>query len=233
MTQPLACIAVLDTETTGLPPDAALVEVGRTNLRLFPEGWRIESGPFQKFVDPGRPIPYTASAKHHIVDTDVAGAMAPADAIHWATVGADYVAAHNWEFDRQFITGCRVPAICTLKGAREVWPDLDSHSNQALRYFLGICQSREERFEAAHRAGFDTLVTAHILLELLNHLPVERLVEISRQPSRLARMPFGKHKGLRFSELPWDYLDWATSKSEMGEDIKFSARCELQRRRSS
>jgi exodeoxyribonuclease X len=46
-------------------------------------------------------------------------------------------------------------------------------------------------------------------------------------------MPFGKHKGLRFSELPWDYLDWVTSKSEMGEDIKFSARCELQRRRSS
>lgn len=207
--------------------------MGRTNLRLFPDGWRIEAGPFQEFVNPGRPIPYTASAVHHIVDADVAGAMIQAEAIHWATVGADYVASHNWEFDRQFMPGCRAPAICTLKGAREVWPDLESHSNQALRYFLGVCQSREERFEAAHRAGFDTLVTAHILLELLNRLPVERLVEISRQPSRLARMPFGKHKGLRFSEIPWDYLDFIVNKSDnMGEDIKFSARCELQRRRA-
>lgn len=223
-------VAVIDVETTGFPPDAAMVEVGRTNVRLYPDGWRIESGPVSAFVDPCRPIPPEVSAIHHIVAADCAGSMSQAEAVHWATVGADFVCAHNAEFDAQFVRPTRLPWLCTLKGARNVWPDLISHANQAVRYARGLCQSVEERNMVSHRAAADTWVTAHILIDILNNLPVERLAEISQAPSRLLRMPFGKHKGSKFSELPWDYISWIINKSDLGEDIKFSARAEQKRR---
>ena len=232
MAEPLTCIAVIDTETTGFPPDATMCQVARTNLRLYPDGWQIEDGPHEAFVDPGRPIPAIVSAVHHIVDDDCIGAMGQEEAIRFATAGADIVAAHNWEFDRQFVRTA-LPYICTLKVARKVWPDLESHGNQAIRYARRICMSAEERLQAAHRAGFDTWITAHILLDLLNAMPVEKMLEVSEQPSLLLRMPGGnKHRGTHFSEIARKdpgYLRWIIDKSEFGEDVKHSARHALGR----
>ena len=226
MAEPLTCIAVIDTETTGFPPDASMCQVARTDIRLYPGGWQIEGEPREAFVDPGRPIPATASAIHHIVDADCAGAMSQDEAIRFATVGADIVAAHNWDFDRQFVR-TPVPPICTLKVARAVWPDLESHANQAIRYARGLCLSPEDRMRAAHRAGFDTWITAHILLDLLNAMPVEKMLDVSGRPSRLIRMPGGnKHRGKPFSEIARcdpSYLRWVADQSTFGEDVKFSA----------
>lgn len=230
MTAPLTSIAVIDTETTGFPPDATMCQVARTDLRLYPGGWEIEIGPREEFVDPGRPIPAAVSAIHHIVDADCVGAMSQDEAVRFATVGADIVAAHHWDFDRQFVR-TSLPFICTLKVARSVWPDLESHANQAIRYARGICMSAEERMQAAHRAGFDTWITAHILLDLLNAMPVEQMLDISSKPSRLLRFPGGnKHRGKLFSEIArYDpsYLRWVIDKSEFGEDVKFSSEAAL------
>lgn len=234
MANPLTCIAVIDTETTGFPPDATMCQVARTDIRLYPDGWQIDSEPREAFVDPGRSIPAAVSAIHHIIEEDCVGAMGQEDAIHFATVGADIVAAHNWDFDRQFVR-TKLPFICTLKVARSVWPDLESHANQAIRYARRICMSADERLQAAHRAGFDTWITAHILLDLLNAMPVEKMLDISSKPSRLLRMPGGnKHRGKPFSEIARQdpsYLRWVIDKSEFGEDVKFSADAALREAR--
>jgi exodeoxyribonuclease X len=34
------------------------------------------------------------------------------------------------------------------------------------------------------------------------------MLRISNSPILIARMPFGKHKGMLFKEVPTDYLEW-------------------------
>lgn len=83
----------------------------------------------------------------------------------------------------------------------------------------------------SHRAGPDTWVTAHILLDLLKERTVEELLEISANPVRLLKMPFGKHYGKSFKEIDEGYLDWLVDKSDMRNDptkedvIRPAARC--------
>jgi DNA polymerase-3 subunit epsilon len=43
-------------------------------------------------------------------------------------------------------------------------------------------------------------------------------------------MPFGKHKGRPFKELPIEYLVWASNK-DFDEDLIFSLRSEIKRRK--
>lgn len=59
---------------------------------------------------------------------------------------------------------------------------------------------------------------------------VSDLVAISAKPVLLSRLNFGKHRGLKFSEAPVDYLQWIRDKSELNEDVKFSAAYWMQRR---
>lgn len=233
MTAPLTLIRVCDVETTGLDEPCEMVEVGFTDIRLFPDGWAIERGPESFLVDPGMPIGFPAMAVHHITEDDVRGAVPADEARRVVQTGADILCAHNWKFDSRFIRST-LPAICTFKVARTVWPDLQSHGNGSIRYERGLCLG-DERTQPSHRAGPDTWVTAHILLDLLQVMSVEEMIEVSGNPVLLTKITFGLHAGKRFSELPWDYLDWIVNKSKMPqdptkEDVVHTARRELARR---
>ena len=81
-----------------------------------------------------------------------------------------------------------------------------------------------------HRALPDAYVTAHILVQLMSRCSVYELVAIFGKPALLNRLNFGKHRGMKFSEAPVDYLQWMPDKSEFNEDAKFSAADWLQRR---
>lgn len=229
MTDNLSLIRVVDTETTGLDDPAEMVEIGWTDVRLFPDGWRIERGPVSTIVDPGMPITFPAMAVHHITDAEAATGVHADVARSMAAKGADILCAHNWQFDSRFLR-TQLPYICTFKAARTVWPDLQSHSNGSIRYEFGLCLG-DQRTEPSHRAGPDTWVTAHILLKLLETRTVEQLLDISSNPVRLLRFPGGnKHRGKPFSEiarLDPGYLRWVIDKSEFGEDVKFSAEASL------
>lgn len=96
-------------------------------------------------------------------------------------------------------------------------PDLESHKNGAIWYALGLGGGAKQ-MEPVHRAGPDSWTTAHILLDLLRVLAVETMVDISANPLRLLKMPFGKHVGTSFADLPTDYLDWILHKSDMRND---------------
>ncbi|WP_080654916.1 3'-5' exonuclease [Bradyrhizobium japonicum] len=68
-------IRVLDFETTGMPPDAAVCEVGWCDLRTYAGTTACEIGkPVGMLVDPNRAMPPEARAIHHISDADVFGA---------------------------------------------------------------------------------------------------------------------------------------------------------------
>lgn len=221
-------IRVIDFETTGLPPDAAVCEAGWYDV-MDGEHWLIGASSF--LIDPGRAIPPEASAIHHITDVDVAGAPDAASVfLKIMERPADIFAAHNAAFERAFFAGGDKPWICTLKVARRVWPDAPSHSNQTLRYWKNLPLSPSAAMPP-HRAQPDAYVTAWILRTLLlEGVSIADMVHWTNQPSLLPRVTFGKHRGKSWSELPVDYLDWLVGKSDMDEDTKFTARHHLKLR---
>lgn len=212
-------IRVVDGETTSMEDPAELVEIGWTDVRLFPDGWAIERGPMSKLVNPGMPISFPAMAVHHITDQVAGGGMDPDQARVEIVAGADTLCAHNVEFDSRFIRGHSLPWICTFKAARTAWPELQSHKNGSIRYERGLCLD-DPRTEPSHRAGPDTWVTAHILLDLLKLYQPETLIEISMKPVLLLKVDFGEHAGKRWSEVPTGYLNWIIHLSTMPTDPK-------------
>lgn len=219
-------IRVIDTETTGIPDvdeveKHALVEVGWTDVARGADGaWRV-GYPHSMLVNPGRLIPPDASAIHHIRDEDVRDAPPPSVAIARLLEVGDAYAAHNMEFDQQFVDLGAKPRLCTFKCALRVFKDAPDHKNQVLRYFLGF--DDEDDFEPAmamppHRAGPDSYVSAHLLAHLLEATDFDDLIKWSSGPALLIRCWMNKHKGKLWSQVAADdpsYLDWIVERSDV------------------
>lgn len=220
-------IRVIDFETTGLPEDAVrgVCEVGWTDVH---DDWTVH-GPLSYLVNPGHPIPPVTRAVHHISDADVADAFPPDAAMAMLMGGmapGDVFAAHNAKFERAFFGGGNFPWICTMQCAKHIFPDAPGFSNQVLRYWLGVDGDGMDAGLAMppHRAGPDTLVTAFVLRRLIFATSVQRLIELTAEPVLLQSVTFGKHRGMKWSELPADYLQWIAFKSDLGFDEKHTAR---------
>jgi exodeoxyribonuclease X len=82
-----------------------------------------------------------------------------------------------------------------------------------------------------HRAGPDAWVTAHLLADLAQFASFEQMVAWTREPRPMPTLTFGKHRGLAWSQVPRDYLQWMVSQTDMDADTLWHARQELSRRR--
>lgn len=220
-------IRVIDFETTGLPESEprGICEIGYTDLSA---DWNI--GPtISSLVNPGHPIPPQTRAIHHISDDDVADAIDPNEARRILMDGMgedDIFAAHNAKFEQAFFGGGGRRWICTMQCAKHLFPDAPGHSNQVLRYWLGIDEEFDDadRSMPPHRSGPDTFVTAHILARLVFASNVDELVRLTTAPVLLRDVTIGKHRGMKWADLPWDYLNWVATKSDFGADEKYTAR---------
>jgi exodeoxyribonuclease X len=223
---------VTDFETTGMPPEATLCEIGFCDVRTNADDSTEIGDPVGMLVNPKRPMPPEARAIHHISDHDLANAPSiDTGLITLNHPSVDVFVAHNMAFEREFFTGGQKPWICTLKVARRLWPECPSHTNQCLRYFLGF-ELDHNLAMPPHRAAPDTYVTAHILLAAITAgASIASMIEWSNGPSLLPRVTFGKHRGQAWKDLPGDYLDWIVRKSDMDADTKFTARHWLEKRR--
>lgn len=213
---------VVDIETSGEAPPAVVVELGWTSLEGELEGSMLFGLP------PGVKMPPEVRAVHHIDPASLEG-LGVFDANHWDVgvllTDVDYVVAHNSAFEAQWLH-FPVPWICTYKCAVRAWPEAPKHTNQALKYWLGI----EDRADhhPPHRALPDAKVTALILARLLqNHSP-EQLAEWTRLPRLVLHMPFGKHRGLLLSELDRGYLEWVAGPGCQAADYDLRHACREQ-----
>jgi DNA polymerase III epsilon subunit-like protein len=144
------------------------------------------------------------------------------------------IVAYNAKFDMQMLQmeDLYTPrVICTLKLARYLDKNgvIPKYNLQYLRYFLGL-----EIEAKAHDALGDILV----LEGLFNRLhakfqengklmdPVQEMINISSNPVLIPRMPFGKHKGALFSDVPRDYLEWLSG-TELDEDMAYTVKHHL------
>ena len=190
-------------------------------------------------VRPPIPIPAETSAVHHITDADVA------DAPHWLNEGGKLfqllcsdgviAVAHNASYERTMLTRDLPPLpslrwLCTYKAAVRVWPDAPGHSNEILRYHLGLGTGR--RFpQAPHSALHDARVTAALLRELLAAgTPIEDMLAWTEQPAMLPTCPLGDWRGRKWSEVDEGFLLWILRRIQDREDVRFCAKAELDRR---
>lgn len=226
-------LRVIDFETTGMPPEAAVCEVGWCDVRTFDADPAEVSDPIGMLVNPNRPMPPEARAIHHIGDAELVGCPPITTGFLALSNGnPDIFVAHNAKFEQEFYTGGETPWICTMKVARRIWPECPQHTNQCLRYWLGV-EIDEQLAMPPHRAAPDAYVTAHILLQMIQHASFAQMIEWSSGPSLLPRVNFGKHRGQAWSDLPGDYLSWLVNKSDMDADTKFTAKHWLDQKRKA
>jgi exodeoxyribonuclease X len=140
-------------------------------------------------------------------------------------VGVDVFVAHHWAIEAQWL-GEHLqgrPSICTYKAALRLCPEAPGHGNQVLRYWLRPKGLDPVIASTPHRALPDAYVTAFLLREVLELATVEELIAWTREPALLSRVTFGRYRGSDWHEVPADYLAWVAERSELGDDIKFTA----------
>jgi len=230
---PLQCpldessFTIIDCEATG--PDPALDRlVEAAAVRLTPDG-QI-SLICDTLIDPGVPIPATASAIHHITDADVAGATTPAVArARFQNLGPVF-AAHSPQLDAALLDLADRVWVCTYRLSLHLWPDAPAHGNQVLRYWLDLNPTLPNNLHP-HRAASDALVTAYLLkreLALLRERhpeikTVAQLVQFAESPVELTYIPFRSHRGMKWADADESFLEWVLSR-DFSRDIHYTAR---------
>lgn len=161
-------LTIIDLETTGVDIDRdQIVEIGAIRVK------GLQRELFHTLVDPGVPIPPTASAVHHITDEDVHGAPTIAEVLPKLREFAmgSTVVAHYAKFEASMLArASNVQAdpskwLCTYRLARHIYPLAPSHSNWALTYWLKLTPAITGF--GAHRAPADAAATAELCLRLL------------------------------------------------------------------
>ncbi len=226
---------IIDTETSALEPSqgATILELAWIAISNDDGIWKPVSHSTM-YIQYDGPINPHAQASHHIRTdqlTPESGAFPREQAIEWLLkqIESDSIlVAHNVAFDSKFLPELKRPWICTMKSAKHVWPDAPGYGNQVLRYWLGI-KIPQSIIELApiimhmnpHQALFDVAITTGILSRMIDHgYSPDQLLHMTRTPLTLKKIPFGKHKGRNFNQVPRDYLNWLRNQSDLDEDVK-------------
>lgn len=232
--------AIVDVETTGVDPDVdKIVEIAILRRRAG----KFEA--FHSLVNPGFPIPPTASAVHHIVDEDVADKPRIEDlqdAILDALDGSIPV-AFNAAFDALFVdpaAGVKPEPkewICAFRLARHMFPEAPGYSNQTLRYWLKT--KPQSMGLGAHRAIDDCYVTLESFVHMLRlcqergQTTLDQVLAQANEPLISTTCPFHKYQDVPWTEVPQDYIEWTLrERDDIDEDMRITLQRELQRRES-
>jgi ATP-dependent DNA helicase DinG len=182
----------LDLETTGLDATRdAILEVGAVRFRTFLDGEMVQSetlDTYQKFVNPGRPIPIQIQQLTGIRPEEVNGAppfSQIASALH-SFVGRHPIVGHNIGFDLSFLRNHDLPlynpALDTFGLASILMPHTARYSLTKLGEALGLHNV------SSHRALSDAVATKDLFVALLEHasqLPRAVLQELNRLAARV------------------------------------------------
>lgn len=203
----------LDTETTGIGPEDRLCQVA----------FKCDAMVTDKLFKPPVPISIGAMATSHITNrmvVDCEPFIGSNTLLDLQSCLQDRVfVAHNAAFDIEMLKreGVVVGAyICTLKLARylDTKAEMERHSLQYLRYWYDL-QIEARAHDAAGDIAVLEVVFDRLTLLLHEQHPdlgvvelTELMLKVSREPSLIRKMPFGKHKGLPMEQVPADYLYW-------------------------
>jgi DNA polymerase III epsilon subunit-like protein len=215
----------LDTETTGTDLDDRLCQIA----------FKTEAGLIvNELFNPGKPISIEAMSIHHITNEMVMDKPPFKDSKTWKTLTSlfadtsNIMVAHNAKFDVEMLRREDIQpqkTICTYKMARFLDKDgiIPQYNLQYLRYYLSL------NIDASpHNALGDILVLEALFQRIYAKAndefgieAIEKMIEVTQNPVLLPRMPFGKHKGMKFEEIPTDYLEWLFG-TDLDEDMAYT-----------
>lgn len=229
----MALLGLFDTETTSLDPSTEDICQFAT---IVQHSSSAEPLVFESLCNPGLPINPDATAVHGITDEMVADKPSAkslvqewfAEILELAKGELIILGGHNTEFDWEFIKKhidipSNVLPLCTMRLARRMAPTADNHKLEYLyRDYYKLSSSRTV---TAHDALCDVWMCFELLQHWFPNLPdYEALARQLLSPIKLTVMPFGKHKGTLFTDLPWHYIQWLNKQdSSMDKDVKFTA----------
>jgi exodeoxyribonuclease X len=219
-------LIVLDSETSDLDPDkgAKLLEFAWIELTHNAGRWEPTFSVEARVQYEG-PISPHAQAVHHIrtdMLTEANGAVKRYDAVLMLLqrIQPDTIfVAHNSAFDSRFFPEVTRPWICTMRAAKHVWPNAPGYGNQVLRYWLDL-QLDLPANKFPHQAIYDVTTTTGLLQKMLEKYTLEQLLLFTTTPARLKTINFGKHRGMDFSTIPRDYLNWLSKQDNLDPDLK-------------
>ncbi len=188
-----ATFVVVDTETTGTGADDRIIELAAVRLK----GGQIIDH-FSRLVNPGRSIPLFITQLTGISTAMLVGQPTAADILpeFLDFLGDGVLVAHNVAFDQRMLEGelrrlglpwPNNPTLCTLRLARRLLPGLPKKGLDGLAQFFRL------QSENRHRALGDALLTAQVLLRLLESVrkqgiqTLEALLAFQYQPYQTHR----------------------------------------------
>ncbi|MDD5716463.1 MAG: exonuclease domain-containing protein [Sulfuricurvum sp.] len=240
----MAKYVLLDTETTGAGESDRIIQLGYMVL----DGKSVEV--HNDMCSSEVPIAYGAMEVHGITPEMIEGKppctqTAAFQALCRLNSPENVLIIHNAPFDlgmlakENFTSQMRL--IDTLRCAKHLFDEEESHRLQYFRYRLGLYKSEQAEAEAlgvevkAHDAIGDVLVLKLFLSELRKRLqerfsgvnPIDKMVELTQTPVFFNRpMKFGKYKGKTLSEIAQTdkgYLSWMLGNMEnLDEDMRYS-----------
>jgi DNA polymerase-3 subunit epsilon len=234
LTRPLI---IFDLETTGIGPDARIVEIGFQ--RYTAEGMDKE---WRSFINPGIPIPPETTEAHHITDEDVANAPLwdekLARNIARGFSGVDLGGKHIWFDIRVLMADCqRVGVDWSPRGSYIL--DAEALERIIEPRDLSTLYKRRTGKEPqnAHSALDDVWMTVELIVAQLEQAPdilprdMEALHAL-QWPDRIdldgkfrfdksgvPHVQFGQHRGKPMRNVPKDYYRWM-SRGDFSSEVK-------------
>lgn len=195
---------IIDTETTSADETAEIIEAAWIDLE-------DDSEYCERFLPTGM-IAFGAMAVHHIMLHDLVDCR---DSAEFTLPACEFVIGHNVDFDWRVMGSPDVKRICTLALCRYLWPELDSHKQGAVMYFL-FGADAQDQVKGAHNALCDVRMCQQIFYSCVGELALRGIAVDSMediwQASEIARVPtvmaFGKHKGEKIEDVPASYVKW-------------------------
>lgn len=232
---------IIDTETTGLKQPQA-IEVAyfelETDISKLSRRFSLKSAEyttqlamFQERFKPSKPIDPFAEKIHGISLESLANCRLHTE---FKLPRHSYFIAHNAIFDWRVLNCPKTKVICTKLLAQQLLTkgvgkdkNLQNHKLTTLIVYF-YPEKGSEMIKEAHGAMQDCMLVYYLLLKLLERAPYveswEQLCSMCKQPKELEnavcpKMPFGKHRGMLFADIPLDYLQWLST-TNPSQDIK-------------
>jgi exodeoxyribonuclease X len=216
-----------DTETTDAGPTASVCEVGW--IRTDDQFNILET--VESLIDPQQMISPGASGIHGLTNKEVEDSptlkefFTVSDPTCYGKLLPDngVIIGHRISFDMRFLAPYfRSPPqeLCTLRWARKIYPHADDHKLSTLIYALDLPRSA-----GAHRVLADVMSAYHLCRHICERvgMTLPELAQASAAPMEIHTFPFGKHKGVAFSDVPHNYLKWAKREmKDLDQDMLYS-----------
>ena len=190
-----------DTETTWLKENK-LIQLALMYDAGLPSQQQILFNPWTE-------IEISAMATHHITPEMVKDKPTVKDRTwYWQLkelLECNTVVAHNAKYDLNVLRQEWIEPkefICTMKVAMALYPELESHSLQYLRYYFNLKPVIPDDLYP-HHALYDTIVMNELYMHLLRqpNMSERKMIEISKNPLMLTILKFGKYKGEKFTDV--------------------------------